>query len=152
MPCDYSKYPADWKERRARILTRARHRCEQCGLPNYAVGYRTDKGSFIPLAGNLICDAAGRGRDAENGYRLLTPSKAREFVEHYNDCGAGRLACDGSGNRWFFVVLTIAHLDHDATNHAVADERLAALCQQCHNRLDMKERARRRAGLANLFE
>lgn len=30
------------------------------------------------------------------------------------------------------VVLTIAHLDHDHENHAVTDDRLAALCQACH--------------------
>lgn len=35
MPCDYSKYPKDWKEIRAVILKRADHRCEchgECGL------------------------------------------------------------------------------------------------------------------------
>jgi hypothetical protein len=35
MPCDYSKYPPDWKERRARILKRAGNRCEQCGAMNH---------------------------------------------------------------------------------------------------------------------
>lgn len=34
------------------------------------------------------------------------------------------------------VVLTIAHLDHDAKNHAVADDRLASLCQRCHLNYD----------------
>ena len=42
------------------------------------------------------------------------------------------------------VVLTIAHLDHDETNHAVVDARLAALCQLCHLRYDAPEKARRR--------
>ncbi len=31
-----------------------------------------------------------------------------------------------------YVVLTIAHLDHDKENPAVSDDRLAALCQACH--------------------
>ena len=35
MPCDYSKYPPDWKQIRARILFRADNQCEcegECGL------------------------------------------------------------------------------------------------------------------------
>lgn len=36
MPCDYSRYPANWKtEIRPRILERAGHRCEWCGAENY---------------------------------------------------------------------------------------------------------------------
>ncbi len=41
------------------------------------------------------------------------------------------------------IVLTVAHLDHDETNHAVSIERLRALCQQCHLRYDAKEKYRR---------
>lgn len=41
------------------------------------------------------------------------------------------------------VVLTIAHLDHDETNHEVKDERLMAMCQLCHLRYDAKEKYRR---------
>jgi len=36
------------------------------------------------------------------------------------------------------IVLTIAHLDHTPEN--CADENLQALCQRCHNRLDMPSR------------
>lgn len=42
------------------------------------------------------------------------------------------------------VVLTIAHLDHDETNHNVSDDRLKALCQLCHLRYDAKEKYNRR--------
>lgn len=35
------------------------------------------------------------------------------------------------------VILTIAHLDHDAYNHDVTDERLKALCQSCHLSYDL---------------
>jgi len=42
------------------------------------------------------------------------------------------------------VVLTIAHLDHDETNHKVADDRLKAMCQLCHLRYDAEEKKRRR--------
>lgn len=41
------------------------------------------------------------------------------------------------------VVLTIAHLDHDETNHNVTDDRLKAMCQICHLRYDAKEKKRR---------
>ena len=41
------------------------------------------------------------------------------------------------------VVLTIAHLDHDETNHDVKDERLMAMCQLCHLRYDAHEKKRR---------
>ena len=42
------------------------------------------------------------------------------------------------------VVLTIAHLDHDETNHNVTDDRLKAMCQLCHLRYDAEEKKRRR--------
>lgn len=37
MPIDYSKYPSNWPETRARILERAGHACEKCGLKNYQI-------------------------------------------------------------------------------------------------------------------
>jgi hypothetical protein len=43
------------------------------------------------------------------------------------------------------VVLTIAHLDHNETNHEVTDDRLKAMCQLCHLRYDAKEKVRRKA-------
>lgn len=41
-----------------------------------------------------------------------------------------------------WVVLTVAHLDQDHTH--MDPERVAALCQACHNRLDAPVRAHRR--------
>jgi len=40
------------------------------------------------------------------------------------------------GVKFTKVVLTIAHLDHDATNHEVTDDRLRAWCQLCHLNYD----------------
>ena len=40
------------------------------------------------------------------------------------------------------VVLTVAHLDHNPANNDFTN--LAALCQRCHNRHDMRGRAARR--------
>ena len=39
------------------------------------------------------------------------------------------------------VILTIAHLDDDAENWDVTDDRLMALCQRCHLELDRDHRA-----------
>ncbi|WP_432328880.1 hypothetical protein ACRQ5D_10760 [Mucilaginibacter sp. P25] len=36
-----------------------------------------------------------------------------------------------------YVVLTIAHLDHDKENWEVTDDRLKALCQRCHLKYDL---------------
>ena len=50
MPIDYSKYPANWKtEIRPAILKRAGNRCEKCGVPNLAQGYRDKSGKFHAL-------------------------------------------------------------------------------------------------------
>lgn len=42
------------------------------------------------------------------------------------------------------IILTIAHLDHDKENHDVDLTRLAALCQRCHLRYDLKHHIRNR--------
>lgn len=47
-----------------------------------------------------------------------------------------------------WVVLTIAHLDHDPTNNDFGN--LRALCQRCHNRHDAKHRAENRSHTAAL--
>ncbi len=46
MPCDYSKYPDNWKQIRAAILDRANNCCEFCGVENYAFGIRDKHGTF----------------------------------------------------------------------------------------------------------
>lgn len=46
-PCDYSKYPPNWKtEIRPVVLLRAKNCCEECGIENYSVGYRDSTGEF----------------------------------------------------------------------------------------------------------
>jgi 5-methylcytosine-specific restriction endonuclease McrA len=45
LPIDYSKYPRNWKtEIRPRILSRAKDKCEECGVPNRQLIYRDEKG------------------------------------------------------------------------------------------------------------
>jgi len=50
------------------------------------------------------------------------------------------------------VVLTIAHLDHDETNHNVTDDRLKAMCKLCHLRYDVEEKKLRKRTFQGLSE
>lgn len=145
-----ARYPADWPAISQRIRMRARGKCEQCGLPNYAVGYRDEDGRFVPAAGNGPQDFAGEGQQWPSG-EPLSYAEALEFKQVNNDDGE----YDGDGNHWIVIVLTVAHLNHDPSD--CADENLAALCQQCHNRLDAPMRRagiveRRRAENGDLFQ
>lgn len=51
---DRSLYPSNWKAIRASILERAGHKCEQCGVENYAVGYREADGTFVPVSDEAL--------------------------------------------------------------------------------------------------
>lgn len=116
---DYTEYPANWKtEIRPRILARAGERrdadgaitteatCEWCGVENHV---------------NVAMWRDGRAID-------------REVLGHDVRWHPADPKYDGA--RLVTVVLTIAHLDHDKTNHDIKDERLAALCQRCHLNYD----------------
>jgi hypothetical protein len=46
MPINYKDYPADWKERRARVLDRDNHSCATCGARNGSLGYHNADGSW----------------------------------------------------------------------------------------------------------
>lgn len=141
MPCDYSLYPADWKERRARILERAGHKCEYCKAENHTIIYRGagDYAGMYMTQDGWLYDRTGFkvGRVRGSEYDCATMTK---------------------------VVLTIAHLDRTGPPGPndgpldCPDDRLAALCQACHLHLDRDRHAakaaetrRRKAGLANLF-
>lgn len=126
-PENRHRYPRDWKQIHAAILTRAGHSCEQCGVPNHAVGYRGEFGDFIRLRGNGPCDAAGCGLDWPNTGRRLDYADALEFARQYNSHAGNR---DAAGNRWIVIVLTVAHLDHTPENCDPTN--LRALCQRCH--------------------
>lgn len=116
MPVDYSKYPPNWRSQIVpRIRARAGECCESCGLANRSEVFS------VPIK------AVGR-----------------IWVQSESDATRLAQVADGEAKR-VRVVLTIAHLDHDEGNHAVADERLMAMCQWCHLRYDAAEKARRRA-------
>lgn len=125
MPCDYSKYPPNWKtEIRPRILERADNKCEWCGAPN---------GEWV------VRDKAGRWHDMGTYINDFSEQSRYYLDKTYPGWDEGE-----EGLKPFKVVLTIAHLDHDETNHNVKDSRLAALCQPCHLKYDAPEKARRR--------
>lgn len=51
MPCDYSKYPPNWKtEIRPRILKRAKNKCEFCGAENYKPHPETGSRVILTIA------------------------------------------------------------------------------------------------------
>lgn len=126
-----ARYPQNWAtEIRPSILERAGNRCERCSVPNHAVGYRDQDGSFVPLRGNAPCDAAGDGK-SWSSYGLISYADALAFAEQYNE---------HAGNRWIVIVLTIAHI-HDPDPANCDPGNLQALCQRCHNMLDAPMRA-----------
>ena len=116
MPIDYKNYPADWQHRRARILSRAGHRCEHCGVLNYSVIQRGEKDDYEVIE---ACTSFQEARAAKHEYlhRATNP---------------------------IIIVLTLAHLDHDEWNDEVEDSRLAALCQRCHLQYDKHDNLMRK--------
>ena len=125
MPCDYKLYHPEWKSRiRPDILARAGNKCECCGVPNYAVGYRDLDGIFQRTAGNEMHDKAGNGE--------LKYKDAMKLVKHCNE------SCD---DKLIIIVLTISHTDHDISNNEYGN--LRALCQKCHNIHDANYRKRK---------
>lgn len=128
-PENRDRYPANWPEIRERIRARSGDRCEWCGVPNRAVGYREDDGRFVMLA------------------------KSRAEADTRVDVAA---LCDG--HKVIEIVLTVAHV-HDHAPENCDDENLAHLCQRCHNNHDAPMRranaaATRKAGkaIADLFK
>jgi hypothetical protein len=112
-PENKHRYPRNWPLIRARILDRAAHCCEECGVRNHVVGYREVDGIFVMTDVNpKLC---------------IHPIPHWEF--HRAPAGA----------RLIEIVLTIAHLDHQPEN--CDDENLRALCQRCHLRYDQQHHA-----------
>lgn len=139
------KYPDSWPTLKAAVHHRAGHRCEKCGLPNRAVGYRDAEGGFHPASGSVRLDAAGRGRHPDG--QRLTHAEAQAVADDLNgyasadpNAGLRKDAVDAGGRHWFVVQLSTAHLDHDAENPDVSVDRLRAWCQRCHNRYDQPHR------------
>ncbi|GAB4486716.1 MAG: hypothetical protein OHK0019_00860 [Saprospiraceae bacterium] len=141
MPCDYKKYPPNWKtEIRPRILERAGHACELCGAKNGSYGYRGKTGEWWDsetieeILETTGCDPFGTGQPLDHC-----------FDKHDNPTKPTK------------IVLTIAHWD-DPDQMNCDPENLKAACQYCHIRHDAKQHAHnarltreRKAGLQRMF-
>lgn len=117
MPIDYKRYPPNWKtELRPAVLARANNCCEWPGC-----GFHNGQMVFV-------------GKNPETGKNdwFATYEKA---VKEVGESLAFKEPIK--------VVLTVAHLDHDETNHDVKLDRLMAMCQLHHLRYDAKEKYRR---------
>jgi hypothetical protein len=122
-PENRCRYPKDWAAISLRIRERAGHKCEDCGVNNYALGGRLPNGDWlaaVPLG--------------DNGLRLQWP-----LPGDYAWCSSAHRV---EKLRIVRIVLTVAHLDHTPEN--CADDNLRAWCQRCHNRYDA---AMRREGI-----
>ena len=120
MPIDYKKYPPNWKtEIVPRILERAKDKCEICLLEN----------KLMVWSGKLwVRSEGGRYKLATLWFADMRDVNRMEYFGKIQDVKIVK------------VVLTIAHLDHDETNHHVQDDRLKAMCQYCHLNYDAKEK------------
>src|ERR1700752_4325540 len=94
MPCDYKKYPSNWKDIRARILERDRHRCKKCRVGEY--------------------DVAMWSNDRHVVY--CTSETYQEALTEAAKCNMA-ISWKGEAPRHIVIVLTIAHLNHDAYLH-----------------------------------
>jgi hypothetical protein len=113
-----SRYAKDWDSISALRRFRAGNRCQECGLPNGALGGR---------------DKVGKWHDAHptgtNGMRLTWPRPG----EHAWCAGDLKL-------KIIRIVLTTAHLNHKPEDNKISN--LRVLCQMCHLRYDAKEKAK----------
>jgi hypothetical protein len=119
-------YPPNWEDIRERVLARAGNCCENCEVPNHAIGFRDGAGAFMTLTA-----------DQEDELELKTESDTPNAVtDEY-----------GIERKVFKVVLTVAHLNHNPSD--CDDGNLKAWCQKCHNSYDAVHRhANRRRRLA----
>lgn len=103
MPCDYRRYQADWKAIRARILERAKNKCEWCGVHNHAIGCRDEDGEFYD-------DEDWRMQRAfRNGANVIKIVLTVAHLDHdlsHNDDDNLRALCQR------------CHLRYDAEHHA----------------------------------
>lgn len=119
MPCDYKKYPSNWKtEIRPAILKRANNCCELCKVKN---------GKWI-MRGIKWGIPAYQYFDEDNGCYFYNAVTGESMGEDYLGDFDTSVTTDCK------VVLTIAHLDHDIAHNHYSN--LKAMCQRCHLNYD----------------
>lgn len=124
-------YGREWREKiRPRILDRDGNCCKFCGKPNHETVHQiVDRARrrmwwFNPI---LLSNATHIHLVDHCGRLLSTDPEALPLLTGYD----------------VRVVLTVAHLNHDAAD--MRDENLAALCQWCHLNHDRGHHAQTRA-------
>jgi hypothetical protein len=136
MPCDYKKYPKNWKTKiRPDILNRANNCCEECGIENKLV---IERGYYNGIEAYQDCF-----KEEGSIYRS-------DNSEYITSDYLGSL--EKPTGKLITIVLTISHTDHDLENNDYSN--LKALCQRCHNRHDIEYRKANRKknkGVLSLF-
>lgn len=128
MPIDYKRYPKNWKsEIVPAVIKRANNKCEfdGCDFVN-----KENVWSVKDAKGKTIWT-----RDLDEAIRISHEGIWQGWSKE--------MLMDSFVLRLVKVVLTVAHLDHDETNHNVNINRLKAMCQLHHLRYDAKEKYRR---------
>jgi hypothetical protein len=115
LPMKSELYPANWKEISLRIRERDGQKCKFCGAGNKSYIYR-------------------RPENPDSYEVVATPEEIEETPFYAYDAIGGYQIL---GLKVVQVVLTVAHLNHDASD--CRDSNLAALCQRCHLRLDVDQ-------------
>lgn len=140
-PENAKRYPTNWQDIRAAVLERAGHKCEKCGVENYALGGRTKDGLWLPAM-----------PIGEKMLSLAWPKPGMiSFCGHRVGEISGKMHYVGEDLRIVRIILTIAHLDHTPENCDL--ENLRAWCQRCHLAYDHEHHQRnayatRRSGKA----
>ena len=105
MPINYRNYAANWKkEIRPQILSRAKNRCEFCGVPNYSISFinKENKRDWLESPTYNYAEAK----------RIQALAKIKTAV----------------------IVLTVAHLDHDIANNSHENlKALCQKCHNCYD-------------------
>jgi 5-methylcytosine-specific restriction endonuclease McrA len=105
-----------------------------CNYKNYHPAWKQISLSIIRDRAKDCCELCGK----ENGMYILYPKGLLPHAWHYctkQDRGI-------LNGRVIKVVLTVHHIDYEITNNKSYN--LIALCQRCHNKLDMPLRIRNR--------
>jgi len=116
-------YPADWHQRRLRILARDRYRCTVCGVE--------DRATIVRLGDSFVNQKTLKQYDSKTGEYIRQWRESEPGPEYYG--------------KPITVVITVMHLDQDEWNHDVHDDRLACACQLhhfAHDRFDNEQRKR----------
>lgn len=111
-PENRKRYPPNWKQISKAAKERAGHKCEFCGVEQYAVGQRDDEGRFHYACGSAYYDQMMYAESYQKA------CEARDHLNEYED------------PQHIVIVLAVAHLDHQPEN--CEPENLCVLCQRCH--------------------